>query len=363
MFNESLFSNSTSEIEPTLNLGSYLIDLIFPFIKTFVKQLIFTVVFFLGMSIVWFTTISSFLVINQNLRKEWMKLPEFTIINHAHHVITNHFVKVIAGAVACIVIIIFVYIRYPNYGLIDFFLLLPCGVFWTVWGVYIYIATLFTQVYQFLLARYIFEHSSKLGKDEPQLTELQIGRKQYATKSTIKTLYICCIIRDYVLSPVVACVSVIYFIGSISIETFSLETLFSLKSQFTIFRIFQLIAMDSTILFVPAAVLYYLSQRRNLNNKEHVKNPLQVHIFHQAMIMTGIKVILIALCIIMSLIDQNLSWITTATQLDPILVVVSIQISTTRCFKKRLIAYREGRNLEVVIPTLAPINHDQPPKY
>ncbi|CAB05288.3 Serpentine Receptor, class Z [Caenorhabditis elegans] len=276
------------------------------------------------------------------------------------HIILSQTIMRKSWSEPCLVYFFFFYadLRGPNYTTAECILLFPVAIITGIWLVYICILTIFAQVYQTLLACHIFELSSKLGKDEPQLTELQIGRKQYEMKSTIRTLYICCIVRDLVLTPVI----VIWSAMNVS-RSISLEALDSIKDQFTLIRVFRLITFDSIVLFVPAAVLYYLSQRRNLNNKEHAKNPLQVHIFHQAMIMTSIKAITVALCTIMSLIDQNLSWITTATLMDQILVVVSVQISTTRCFKQRLIAYQESKKQEVVLPRLAPISYQQPLKY
>ncbi|CAE17979.1 Serpentine Receptor, class Z [Caenorhabditis elegans] len=288
-------------------------------------------------------------------------LPEFAITNHAHYVIKNYFVKVMVGSVVFALFVLYLYFRFPHFYIFEFLLLIPLAIFVTTWSILAYISTIFAQVYQVLVVIFIFEQCWKMGKDEPEQTRNQIARKQFVTKDIIRTLYICCILRDFVLYPLIWYMSINSLFDLIFVSMNTEEV--SVRAQLTYPRVFDLISTESIFFLVPISVLYYLYRRQNLTNKEHAKNPLQVYIFKQAMIMVAIKAIIIAIFSVMFLIDKNLSWFLTASRMDLILVVVAVQISAMICFRKRLIAYQQNPPQEIFMTRLPPIINEPPPDY
>ncbi|PIC23677.1 hypothetical protein B9Z55_017294 [Caenorhabditis nigoni] len=128
--------------------------------------------------------------------EQWRKLSEFPITHHACHVIRYFYTTSLA--IGLCFLPVFAYVIF-NFGLAAFFLLFFTAILGIVSAVCTYIVGLFNQVYLIMIAVEIFKGME--NKDE-QLTSHVLHVRHLAKKENIRNLYICLLVRDFIIVPI-----------------------------------------------------------------------------------------------------------------------------------------------------------------
>ncbi|CAO4377141.1 unnamed protein product [Caenorhabditis nigoni] len=267
--------------------------------------------------------------------EQWRKLSEFPITHHACHVIRYFYTTSLA--IGLCFLPVFAYVIF-NFGLAAFFLLFFTAILGIVSAVCTYIVGLFNQVYLIMIAVEIFKGME--NKDE-QLTSHVLHVRHLAKKENIRNLYICLLVRDFIIVP-------ISYV--LDLDQVSRSTPFSITTAVT------MLTSNSIFLVVPISVITY--QLKNSENRS-AKNDLQKMIFAQAVVSSVAVMIVLATFLVLFFLDWfSVFFLSFAIQSTGFIVPLNIMITTVvYCRSMNQRNFTAVVNLGRVQPLVVPIEN------